>query len=85
MIAKLKPVNERFRLRMYLWQLIFISKNNGNELGDSCKDEICMECFILGSAPGEAEMLFDVIIPRSTTVLILYVLSHSSVPRIAPG
>lgn len=42
----------------------FISKNNGNELGDSCKDEICMECFlILGSAPGEAEMLFDVINP----------------------
>lgn len=40
----------------------FIGENNSNEMGDTCKNQVSIQCLlVLGSASCKTEIIFDVI------------------------
>lgn len=64
----------------------FISHHHSDKLGNSGKQQVSMQRFlILGLPASNAKTIFKVVDGFSTLTRILYVLSHSSVPRAVPG
>ena len=64
----------------------FVCQQDRYQLGNTGKDQVSMEgLFVLCFPSGKTKRLFYMMDERSTAVRILYVDSHSGVPRSVPG